>query len=133
MLQGNAAWAVALVALAVLQFTLIFTHDPWLDEYQAIQLAVQAPDVPTMLELGWDVVFEDWSGVVAPARTPAAIVERANAAISEIVRSPAGIAAMEKLSVEADANSVSAFAKIYRETWERYQAVVKETGFKAED
>jgi hypothetical protein len=50
LLQRNAAWAIAGAALAALQLALIFTHDPWLDEYQAIQLAVQAPDVPTMLD-----------------------------------------------------------------------------------
>jgi hypothetical protein len=48
-LQGDASWAIAVAALAVLQLALIFTHDPWLDEYQAVQIAVQAPDVPTLL------------------------------------------------------------------------------------
>ncbi|MFN6933520.1 MAG: hypothetical protein ACK4NZ_00025 [Tsuneonella sp.] len=44
------AWTLSIVAIAVLQAILIFTHRPWLDEVQALQLAVQAPDIPTLLE-----------------------------------------------------------------------------------
>lgn len=91
------------------------------------------PEVPTMQELGWDVVFEDWSGVVAPAKTPAEVIARANQAVAEIVRSPRGMEAMAKLGVDADLNSPQEFARLYRATWERYQAVVKATGFTAED
>lgn len=49
MLHVNGSWPIAVAALAILQLTLIFTHEPWLDEYQAVQLAVQAPDIPTLL------------------------------------------------------------------------------------
>ena len=91
------------------------------------------PDVPTMLELGYDVVFQDWSGLVAPARTPREIVARANMAVAEVIRSPAGAAAMERIGAEADLNSPEEFAALYRATWERYREVVKATGFTAED
>lgn len=91
------------------------------------------PGVPTMTELGFQVVFEDWSGVLAPAGTPRELVARANAAIAEVVRSPAGAAAMDKFGVETDINSPQEFAELYRAAWERYQGVVKATGFTAED
>ena len=43
----------------------------------------QIPDVPTMDESGFkDFTSISWSGVVAPAHTPAAIVEKLNAAIN---------------------------------------------------
>ncbi len=42
-------WTLAILALA-LQTALILTHWPWPDEYQALQLAVQAPDIATLLE-----------------------------------------------------------------------------------
>ncbi len=46
------------------------------------------PDVPTMIESGIpDFVLTFWSGVVAPARTPAAIVGKLNAAIDKGLRS----------------------------------------------
>jgi tripartite-type tricarboxylate transporter receptor subunit TctC len=34
------------------------------------------PDVPTLLELGYDAVFFQWSGVFAPAGTPDPVVAR---------------------------------------------------------
>lgn len=91
------------------------------------------PAVPTMSELGHEVIFEDWSGLVAPAGTPAAVVARANAAVAEVVGSPTGAAAMEKLGVEADLNTPQEFAELYRATFERYRGVVQATGFKAEE
>lgn len=91
------------------------------------------PDVPTMKERGYDVVFQDWSGFLAPARTPAEVVARANAAINEAVASPRVAAALQAQGTDADTNSPAQFAKLYREAWERYRDVVKATGFKAED
>jgi tripartite-type tricarboxylate transporter receptor subunit TctC len=92
-----------------------------------------APELPTMKELGYDVVFQDWSGLVAPAKTPKEIVARANAAVAEIVRSPAGAARLADIGVEADLNTPEEFAALYRSTWEKYREVVKSTGFTAED
>ncbi|RYY87084.1 MAG: hypothetical protein EOO24_35120 [Comamonadaceae bacterium] len=91
------------------------------------------PDVPTMKELGWDVVFQDWSGLVAPARTPRDVVARANAAVAEVVRSPAAAAALVTIGVDPDLNTPEQFATLYRQTWEKYRDVVKATGFTPED
>lgn len=92
-----------------------------------------APEVPTLRELGYDVVFQDWSGIVAPARTPREVVVRANAAINDVIRSPAGMQRMADLGAEADVNTPESFAALYRSTYERYREVVKATGFTAED
>lgn len=48
------------------------------------------PEVPTMEEAGlpgYEIV--SWYGVIAPAQTPAAIVERLNAAVLEVISDPA--------------------------------------------
>jgi tripartite-type tricarboxylate transporter receptor subunit TctC len=90
-------------------------------------------EVPTMRELGYEVVFQDWSGLLAPARTPRDVVARANAAVAEVIRSPAGAAAMVNIGAEADLNTPEEFAALYRGTWERYREVVRATGFTAED
>jgi hypothetical protein len=50
-LANNTCWAIAVALVAVLQAALILTHQPWLDEVQAIQLAVEAKDLPTLF--GW--------------------------------------------------------------------------------
>src|SRR5260370_30390766 len=48
----------------------------------------QAPDLPTMIEAGVpDFTSVSFTAVVAPAGTPAAIVNKLNAAINESLRS----------------------------------------------
>lgn len=91
------------------------------------------PEVPTMKELGYDVVFQDWSGLVGPAKMPRDVVARANTLVAEVVRSPAVAPRLVDIGVEADVNSPEEFAAIYRGTYEKYRDVVKATGFTAED
>ncbi|MCJ0766042.1 Bug family tripartite tricarboxylate transporter substrate binding protein [Variovorax terrae] len=92
------------------------------------------PNVPTMVESGYrDVVFQDWSGVLAPAKTAPELVARANAAISGYVRSDKGIEALAQLGTEADAQGVAEFGAAVKSSWERYRAIVQSTGFTAED
>jgi tripartite-type tricarboxylate transporter receptor subunit TctC len=48
----------------------------------------QLPDVPTIAESGFpDFAITFWSGVVAPAATPAAVIGKLNAAIDAGLRS----------------------------------------------
>jgi tripartite-type tricarboxylate transporter receptor subunit TctC len=92
-----------------------------------------APEIATFAEQGFDkVVVQDWTGFLAPAGTPPDIVARANAAINEAVQAPKVKEAMAKLAIEAGVRSPDAFARIVRESWERYRDIVKETGFKVE-
>ncbi len=49
-LKQPAAWPVAVAVLLLFQGLLIFTHRPWLDEFQAVQIAVEAPDLATLME-----------------------------------------------------------------------------------
>ena len=46
------------------------------------------PDVPTMLEAGTNFEQTVWFGLFAPAGTPAAIVERLNKEVAEVLRDP---------------------------------------------
>jgi hypothetical protein len=48
-LQNRLAWAVAVVLVLTLQSALVLTHWPWLDEWQALQIAVQSPSIEAML------------------------------------------------------------------------------------
>ena len=43
-------WAFAIAAVLALQASLIFTHRPWLDEWQALQIALQSADLYHLLE-----------------------------------------------------------------------------------
>jgi tripartite-type tricarboxylate transporter receptor subunit TctC len=55
------------------------------------------PGIPTLTENGIDVQADAWSGLIAPAKTPDAIVEKIRAAFTEAVTSPA---IKEKLAVQ---------------------------------
>ena len=46
---ANPRWIMAVVGVFALQFSLIFSHRPWLDEWQALQLALQSPTIPDLL------------------------------------------------------------------------------------
>lgn len=91
------------------------------------------PDVPTMGELGYDVVFEDWSGLLAPARTPKDVVARASAAAMEALTKPDLAATLNKIGAELDLRPPEEFALLYVKSWERYRDIVKATGFTSEE
>jgi tripartite-type tricarboxylate transporter receptor subunit TctC len=92
------------------------------------------PDVPTMLELGYkDVLFQDWLGMFAPARTPSAIVTRLNAAMAEVMKSDQAAEGLAKLGMEAEIVTAERFAEIVRADYDRYRAIVQATGFTADD
>ncbi|HEY8591483.1 MAG TPA: hypothetical protein VIL42_01310 [Sphingomicrobium sp.] len=49
LLDRQGVWFAAIACLALLQAALIFTHEPWLDEWQALQMALQSPTLPDLL------------------------------------------------------------------------------------
>lgn len=55
------------------------------------------PDVPSMKELGYDATFYIWSGLFAPAGTPAPVMQKLRAAVKETVNDPDFKNAMAKI------------------------------------
>jgi tripartite-type tricarboxylate transporter receptor subunit TctC len=89
------------------------------------------PDVPTMQELGLDVLsLEFWAGMWAPAGTPAEIVNKLNAAINVVLQSPEMVASMNKLGFEPRPGSAQDFAAFVAAEIPRWTAVVKASGVK---
>lgn len=58
------------------------------------------PDLPTMKELGYDVVLTSWYGVYARSGTPPEAVEKLAEAINKALKDPAVMAALEKTGTE---------------------------------
>jgi tripartite-type tricarboxylate transporter receptor subunit TctC len=59
----------------------------------------QLPDVPTMVESGFpSFISTSWTGLLAPAHTPEAIVLKLNATINEGLKTPELKTALERLS-----------------------------------
>lgn len=91
-------------------------------------------DVPSAGEHGFpDIVFQDWSGVFAPAGTPPALIQRANAIINDLMRSERGVEALARFGAEPDPQDPDAFATAVRADWERYRDIVRSSGFVGED
>jgi tripartite-type tricarboxylate transporter receptor subunit TctC len=79
------------------------------------------PDVPTFDEIGVKG-FESgtWNAVVAPPKTPAAIVAKLNKAMNEVLNSPEGAAHFAKLSLSAAGGTpaqASAFIASETKVW----------------
>jgi hypothetical protein len=50
LLSNATRWRIAVTAVLTLQCALIFTHQPWLDEWQALQIALQSPTLSDLFE-----------------------------------------------------------------------------------
>jgi tripartite-type tricarboxylate transporter receptor subunit TctC len=91
------------------------------------------PDVPTFVELGYpDVVADNWSGVLAPAKTPPAIVARLNRAFNAVVQNPEVRRRFADNGVSTIGGTPEDLAELIRGETARWRKVVKETGVKAE-
>jgi tripartite-type tricarboxylate transporter receptor subunit TctC len=93
----------------------------------------ELPQTPTMNEVGIlgfpeEVLF----GLLAPAGTPEAIVERLNAAINEALQSAEVRASLEGVGVEARVGTPRAFAKALDEQALEWKRVIEETGIQVE-
>lgn len=89
-----------------------------------------APEIPTFRELGFDsVVFQDWSGMLAPAGTPADLVQRANDAARAAVASSRMSSVMSDLAMQGQVETPAAFAEAVRVNWELYRDIIEQSGF----
>ena len=75
-----------------------------------------APDVPTISESGYPGIDAvGWHGILAPARTPAAIVERLNTEIVKALKAPETTKLLEGQAMTVVGNSPDAFASFIRQ------------------
>jgi tripartite-type tricarboxylate transporter receptor subunit TctC len=92
-----------------------------------------APDVPTMIESGVpDYVVLTYIGVVAPAATPSAIVDKLNAAINASLAAPEVAAAFAKLGAEVRPASPQDFAAFLAAETRKWTEVAKAANIKIE-
>ena len=105
---------------------------------RALAVAAEArspllPWVPTAAENGYPKLTASfWSGVLAPAGTPAAIVAKLNGAINEILKSKEAQDGLARLSAEARIGSPQDFAAFIASETPRWAAIANETGVKVD-
>lgn len=93
----------------------------------------QAPDIPTLRESGVDLAYPGWASIVAPAGTPAAMVDKLANAINDILKSPETQERYRQLVIEPTAMSPAETAAFMAADRNSLIALIKKTGIKLEE
>ena len=91
------------------------------------------PDTPTLRELGHNIEGSAWYGLLAPAQTPPEVLNRLNAAFVAAIKSAPVAERLRALGVEPTGTSASEFASILKNDYDRWGAVIRASGFKADE
>jgi tripartite-type tricarboxylate transporter receptor subunit TctC len=92
------------------------------------------PHVPTMAQCGYPG-FDDaapWVGLIAPAKTPASIVERLNAELRQAVAKPEVKTRLEELGNVVAVGSPADFAWYLEQTSRTMKRIIESAGIKAQ-
>jgi tripartite-type tricarboxylate transporter receptor subunit TctC len=123
-----------------MQFDALTLLVPLIKEGKLRAIAVQGnerwhdlPDVPTLKELGYgDFPGNAWAGIMAPPKTPQPIVDKLNATVNEILKSPETKAALDKLNVLLLPRSTAEFSTYIAREVPPWTSMVRESGAKAD-
>ena len=97
------------------------------------QRAPVYPGVPTMVEAGVpDFALTLWTGLLAPAATPAPVVKRLQDDLAKTLRDPDVRARLMALAVTPDAGNADTFAKTIATEIELWAGVAKAANIKSE-
>jgi tripartite-type tricarboxylate transporter receptor subunit TctC len=97
------------------------------------QRAPSMPDVPTFIENGVaDFDINSWVGLLAPAKTPRAIVDKLNTELNAVLNDPAVRERLNTLGITASPGGPEKFGRDMARDLSRYAAVVKAANIKAE-
>jgi tripartite-type tricarboxylate transporter receptor subunit TctC len=89
------------------------------------------PDVPTLREQGYaDTVADNWYGLLAPARTPPAIIARLNQAVRAALDDPVVRDKLVKSGAIPAPTSPEEFGKFLKEELDRWGKVIRDHGIK---
>ncbi|HEV7257378.1 MAG TPA: tripartite tricarboxylate transporter substrate-binding protein [Bosea sp. (in: a-proteobacteria)] len=86
------------------------------------------PDVPTYTEAGFPFVAESWVAVLAPAKTPPAIVEALNAAIGEMLADPANRSKLLGMGYQIQNRSVPETSAYLKDEVSKWGEMVRTVG-----
>ena len=91
------------------------------------------PDVPTVSEAGLaGYAVTGWAALLAPAGTPAPVVEQLNRALNKALAAPDVVAKIEQQSAEPAPVSPKAFNAFMADERTRWAEVIKRTGISVE-
>lgn len=86
------------------------------------------PDVPSLKSLGYDAEFVQWSAVIAPAKTPEAVLTKLRDAMRKVTADPALKQIFVNLGSPIDYMDAPQFADYWKVDAQRVEATVKKIG-----
>ena len=91
------------------------------------------PDVPSATEAGLSkMIMQFWVGFAVPAGTPQPVVERLNQAIAAVLNGADSKKRLIELGVDTVGNTPAQAVKLVSDEMDRWTAVIKAAGIKAE-
>jgi tripartite-type tricarboxylate transporter receptor subunit TctC len=94
--------------------------------------SVYAPDIPTLAEQGLNIESNSWNGLLAPANTPDAVIERMNAEVNKALLAPAVLEAFQKGGIASLSGTPEKFAQFLKSEIEKYAQVVRKANITLE-
>jgi tripartite-type tricarboxylate transporter receptor subunit TctC len=95
--------------------------------------APSMPTVPTFMESGIDnFEVSSWVGILAPAKTPKAIIEKLNKSLNEILSTPEAKERLNNMGVLATPDTPERFGSQLKTDLARYKVIVKTANIKVD-
>jgi tripartite-type tricarboxylate transporter receptor subunit TctC len=88
------------------------------------------PDIPAIAETIPGFESDAWFGLVAPARTPADVIARLNAAVRQVLADPAVIARFKEVGVDLVSDTPQEFQRFIQAEVEKWGKIIKATNLK---
>ncbi len=93
--------------------------------------AEAVPDVPTIAESGVPgYAATNWYGLLAPARTPAEVINRINREMTAALKAPEVVESLKSRGIDAAPNSPAEFAAFIRAETAKWRPIVLHSGIK---
>ena len=98
------------------------------------QRSSAAPDVPTVAEAGMPdlEICTGWFGILAPARTPKAIVSRLNTEVVSAVSAPDVQARFNGQGLDPATSTVDEFTALIKSDIDRWAKIIRQAGIRVE-
>jgi tripartite-type tricarboxylate transporter receptor subunit TctC len=89
------------------------------------------PDVPTLAEQGFaNMIVNNWYGLLAPAKTPPAVIAKLNQALRAALSDPGIEAKLVKVGAEPAGSTPEEFRTFLGEEIARWGKVIRDKGIK---
>jgi tripartite-type tricarboxylate transporter receptor subunit TctC len=88
------------------------------------------PDIPTLKEAGIDVEADAWMGLIAPAKTPAAVIARIHDEVADAIKTPEIRQKLATQLMEPIGNSPAQFRANINAEITRWAPVIKAADIK---